>query len=143
MKTGNLSPWLCLLSAAPFALSSASASADANLPSAKTVGSITYISGGDTPAQAKAIDADASHYPVELLFLWGRGQKETPVDAAWSIKNAEGHEFVHASANGPEVLASLPNGRYTVTARYNETTLSRVVTVRKGSLDEVVLEWPS
>jgi hypothetical protein len=141
MKTRNL--WLTLLVVAPFGASTAWASIDSNMPPARTVGPITYISGGNTPAQIKTMDSEAGRYPLELLFLWGRGQKETPVDVQWSIKNAAGHELVEAHSSGPEVLASLPNGRYMVTARYHETSLSRVVTVHKGAHDEVVLEWPS
>ncbi|HTP99914.1 MAG TPA: hypothetical protein VMN56_11350 [Casimicrobiaceae bacterium] len=113
------------------------------MPAAKTAGPVTYVSGGDAAGQAKAMDAKASGYPLEMLFLWGRGAKETPIDVNWSIKDAAGHELVDARSSGPEVLASLPNGRYTVTARYDETTLSRNVNVHKGTHDTVVMEWPS
>jgi hypothetical protein len=143
MKTSNRTVWLSLLVVTPFTASAAWASINSGMPATKTVGPITYVSGGSTPAQTKTMDSEAARYPLELLFLWGRGQKETPVDVAWSIKNAAGHELVNAHSSGPEVLASLPDGRYTVTARYHETTLSRVVTVHKGAHDEVLLEWPS
>jgi hypothetical protein len=140
MKTSNRTLLLSLLAITTFP---AWASTGSDMPPAQSVGPIMYISGGSTAAQAKAMDSEAARYPVELIFLWGRGQKETPVDVEWSIKNATGHELVDARSSGPEVLASLPDGRYTVTARYKETTLSRVVTVHKGMHDNVVLEWPS
>ncbi len=143
MKSSNRMLWVSLLAMTPFAVSSAWASVDSQMPPVKTVGPITYFSGGSTPAQAEAMNGTAARYPLEMLFLWGRGQKETPVDVEWSIKNAAGHELVDARSSGPEVLASLPDGRYTVKARYKETTVSRVVTVRRGMRDDVVLEWPS
>lgn len=143
MKINNRILWLSLLAATPFAASTGWASVNADIPSAKTAGPVTYLSGGSDPAQAKAMNSEASRYPLELLFFWGRGQKETPIDVEWSIKNAAGHELVDARSSGPEVLASLPNGRYTVTARYDETTLSRVVNIRRGMHDNVVMEWPS
>ena len=116
---------------------------DSDMPPAKHAGQITYFSGGSAPAQAKAMDSEARRYPLELLFFWGRGEKETPIDVEWSIKNAAGKELVDARSSGPEVLASLPDGRYTVTARYDETTLSRTLAVHRGAHDTVVLEWPS
>jgi hypothetical protein len=70
------------------------------------------------------MDAEAARYPLELIFLWGRGQKETPVDVEWSIRNTAGDELAHARSSGPEILASLPDGRYRVTARHDATTLS-------------------
>lgn len=143
MKTSNQKLWLSLLAVTPFAASTAWASINSEMPPSKTVGPITYFSGGSTPAQADAMNSEAGRYPLEMLFLWGRGQKETPVDVEWSIKNAAAQELVDARSSGPEVLASLPDGRYTVTARYDETTLSRTVMVHKGKHDDVVLEWPS
>ena len=144
MKTRHRKLWLGLLAMASFASGTVWASINSAAPPAKTVGPVTYIDGGRAPAQAQAMNREASDYPLELLFLWGRGQKETPIyGVQWSIKNAAGHELLDKSAGGPEVLASLPNGRYTVTAHYQEKTLSRAVTVHRGQHDEVVLEWAS
>lgn len=119
------------------------AAIDSNVPSSKTVGPVTYLSGGGDPAQAKAMNSEAGRYPLELLFFWGRGQKETPVPVEWSIRNATGRELLDAPSSGPEVLATLPDGRYKVTARYKDSTISRVVNVHRGTPDTVVLEWPS
>ena len=144
MRTKHRNLWLSLLVMTPLAAPTAWASIGSELPTAKTVGPVTYISGGRDQAQAKAMSRAEDRYPLELLFLWGRGQKETPIyGVEWSVKNAAGRELLDKPAAGPEILASLPNGRYTVTARYHETTLSRVVDVHRGEHDTVVLEWPS
>jgi hypothetical protein len=45
-------------------------------------------------------------------------------------------------SGGPLVLASLPGGRYTVRATYDGKTITRSVNVRKGTQDDVLLEWP-
>jgi hypothetical protein len=142
MQYRNRILWASLL-AASLPVSTGWASISANMPSSKSAGPVTYVSGGSDPAQAKAMSSEATSYPLELLFFWGRGQKETPVAVDWSIKNAAGHEMLDVPSSGPEVLASLPNGRYTVTAQYKETTLSRALVVHKGIHDTVVLEWPS
>ena len=113
------------------------------LPRAQSAGPVTYVSGGSDPVQAQAMRKAAAHYPLEVDLLWGRGAKETPIAGVeWSIRNAAGRKLVDASSSGPLVLASLPDGRYTVTARYEQSTLSRVVDVHKGSHNTVVLEWP-
>jgi hypothetical protein len=142
MENRNRILWTSLL-AASLPVSTAWASISSDMPPSKSAGPITYVSGSSDPAQAKAMSSEAASYPLELVFFWGRGQKETPVTVDWSIKDAAGHEMLDAPSSGPEVLASLPDGRYTVTARYKETTLSRVLAVHKGIHDTVVLEWPS
>jgi hypothetical protein len=107
------------------------------------VGSITYLNGGRDAAQAQAMRSEAARYPLELQFLWGRGAKETAIgNVDWSIQNTAGHRLLDASSNGPLVLASMPNGRYRVTAHYEGKTLSRVVNVHKDTHETVVLEWP-
>lgn len=119
------------------------ASINPETPPPITVGSITYLNGGRDATQAQAMRSEAARYPLELQFLWGRGAKETSIgNVDWSIQNATGHRLLEASSNGPLVLASLPNGRYRVTARYEGKTLSRVVNVHKGTHETVVLEWP-
>lgn len=112
------------------------------LPPAQSVGSITYLSGGNDAAQATALERAAARYPLEVDFLWGRGAKETEIGGVdWSIRNAAGHEMLDVSSGGPIVLASLPDGRYMVTAHYDGDKQSRVVTVRKGTHDTMLLEW--
>ena len=127
----------------PVSLALASTSEAGDMPLTHYSGPIAYLSGGDAPAQAAAMDAAAARYPLELDFLWGRGAKETALPAVdWSIQSASGREMLDAPASGPVVLATLPNGRYTVTAHYDGDTLSRPVHVRQGIHDDVVLEWP-
>jgi hypothetical protein len=134
---------LCLFVVAVFPASLCWASINPDTPPAITVGSITYLNGGRDVTQATAMRSEAARYPLELDFLWGRGAKETPIgNVDWSIQNAAGHRLLDASSNGPLVLASLPNGRYRVTARYQDRTLSRVVNVRQGTHETVLLEWP-
>ena len=119
------------------------ASTNPDLPSRHVQGSVAYLSGGSDLAQAAAMRSESARYPLELDFLWGRGAKETPVAAVdWAIKDAAGHPLVGAPASGPVVLASVPEGRYTVTARYEGKEVSRAVNVRKGTHDTIVMEWP-
>ncbi len=114
----------------------------AQMPPAQHSGPVTYVSGGGA-AQAAALQREAASYPLELDFLWGRGAKETAIpNVEWSIRNPAGHALVDARSSGPVVLASLPDGRYTVTATYEGKAISRDVDVHRGKHDQVVLEWP-
>jgi hypothetical protein len=143
MRTHNRVLLVSLLAAMSLPTATALASVDAALPPAQRAGSITYLSGGSDPAQATAMRGVEARYPLELNFLWGRGAKETEVAGVeWSIRNAAGHELLDVRSGGPLVLASLPDGRYTVTARYDGTALSRAVAVHKGMHDDLLLEWP-
>ena len=113
------------------------------LPPAEHAGPVTYLNGGAEARQAEAMHRAAFNYPLELDFLWGRGAKESQISKVeWSIQNAAGHELVDARASGPIVLASLPDGHYTVKATYDGKALTRDVVVRKGKQDKVLLEWP-
>ncbi len=148
MQSLSMQPRKQMLLLSSLAVISATASlawgsTNSDMPAALHVGSVTYLSGGGAPAQEQAMLSDAKQYPLELQFIWGRGAKETPVTASeWSIDNAAGHVVVAAHSGGPIILASLPNGRYTVRATYDGDTVARVVRVRKGSHDDVLLEWP-
>ncbi len=113
------------------------------LPPAEHAGPVTFVSGGADANQADAMHRATASYPLELDFLWGRGAKETQIgNVEWSIQNAAGRTLADARSTGPMVLASLPDGRYTVTATYDGKALTRDVTVRKGKHDQVLLEWP-
>lgn len=124
-------------------LAGPAASTISEIPPAQHAGPVTYVSGGDDAARADALQHRAAKYPLELDFLWGRGAKETQIgNVDWSIRDATGHPLVDARSSGPMVLASLPDGHYTVTATYDGTSLTRDVSVQKGRHDQVVLEWP-
>jgi len=147
MKTCRLIPLgvaVAGLALAGPALSAAAPSTMSQLPPAQHAGPVTYVNGGAEAMQADAMDHASASYPLELDFLWGRGAKESEISHVdWSLKNDRtGQTMVEAQATGPMVLASLPDGRYTVTATHDGKTLTRDVSVQKGKHDRVLLEWP-
>ena len=118
-------------------------STTSQLPPARHAGTVTYLSGGSQAPQAEAMYAAAANYPLELNFLWGRGAKESEISKVeWAISNTAGHTLVNAHSTGPIVLASLPDGHYTVKASHDGKQLTRNVNVQNGKQDTVVLEWP-
>jgi hypothetical protein len=113
------------------------------IPPAQHAGPVTYVSGGGDAVQADALQRQAAKYPLEFDFLWGRGAKETAIaNVDWSLKNDKTGQAVDAHSTGPMVLASLPDGHYTVTATYDGKTLSRDVDVQRRKHDQLLLEWP-
>jgi hypothetical protein len=143
MKSSNRTLFLSALVASLVPPTLVWASASPDLPPTQVRGDVAFVSGGSDPAQAAAMRGEAANYPLELDFLWGRGAKETPVaDVEWSIRNPAGKLLLDASSGGPVVLASLPDGRYTITGHHDGKAISRVVAVHKGAHDDVLLEWP-
>jgi len=129
--------------AAGSATAAANPSATSQLPPAQHAGSVTYMSGGAKAPQAEAMYAAAANYPLELDFLWGRGAKESEISKVdWSISNAAGRELVKAESSGPIVLASLPDGHYTIKATHDGKELTRNVTAHNGKQDTVLMEFP-
>lgn len=113
------------------------------LPTAEHAGPITYLSGGSDARQADAMRHATASYPLELDFLWGRGAKESPIaNVDWSLKNDKTGQAIAAHSTGPIVLATLPDGHYTLRATYDGKSLTRDVSVQKGKHDRLVLEWP-
>ena len=143
MGTRNLVILVSLLAMTTLPAGAAWATRDGTLPPEQKAGSVAFLSGGSDPGQASAMQNAAARYPLEVEFLWGRGAKETDIAGVdWSIRDEDGHVLLDRRSGDPIVLASLPDGRYNVTATYDGTTLSRVVTVRKGLHDDLLLEWP-
>lgn len=143
MGTRNLAILASLWAMTTLPAAAAWATPNGTLPPEHTAGSIAYLSGGSDPVQASEMRNVAARYPLEVEFLWGRGAKETDIAGVdWSIRDVAGHVLVDQRSGEPIVLAALPDGRYNVTGTYDGTTLSRVVTVRKGSHNDLLLEWP-
>ncbi len=143
MRTRNLAILASLSGLTTLAPVAAWATADSSLPPAQKSGPVTYLSGGSDQAQATAMRHAQARYPLEVEFLWGRGAKETDIAGVdWSIRDMDGHVLLDQRSGDPIVLASLPDGRYNVTGTYDGITESRIVSVRRGSHDDLLLEWP-
>jgi len=117
---------------------------EAALPPLQSRGHISWISGGIGKTQAEAFEHAASRYPLTLEFLLKPERKGAPAEftAAVPLTVTDGHgkEIFSATSNGPFMLLSLPEGHYTVTARYHGRKLERRVFVGHGH-HRAVFEW--
>ena len=113
-----------------------------DMPSPRTAGAITYLTGGVGRREADAIRQVAHYYPLELEFLL----KATPNDEYLSgvrvrIRDAQQKLVLNVTAEGPFLLANLPAGRYTVSAERNGRIEERSVEVVHDHHQHILFEW--
>ncbi|WP_052406233.1 carboxypeptidase-like regulatory domain-containing protein [Paraburkholderia heleia] len=101
-----------------------------SLPPVQHQGDIAFLSGGIGLSESTAIKDAMHRYPLTIEFA-GTGHSgnvylaNVPVE----IYDLHGHTVLKTTAAGPFLLASLPDGQYRVTARYNGKDESREVQI--------------
>ena len=115
-----------------------------NLPPAKTVGPVTFVTGGVGERRAHAFERAAKNYPLELEFV----VKSTPRDEFTAnvdvrISDAQGKTMLATLADGPFLLAKRPAGSYKIEATQNGKTLVRRVNVPAAGHEQAVFAWPA
>ena len=58
-----------------------------------------------------------------------------------TIKDPQGKTDLHALADGPILLARLPDGKYKVSAELNGKTRTRDVVIAQHKPEHIVFEW--
>jgi len=118
--------------------------ATSDLPPLHRQGAVTYLSGGVGSDQSAAIKEAMQSYPLTLEFAGATHQgNEYLADIAVHIADMHGATLLNATSHGPFMLASLPNGRYTVTATYEGKTQQRVVDVKSSGHVRTLFVWPT
>ncbi|WP_109479826.1 carboxypeptidase-like regulatory domain-containing protein [Paraburkholderia sp. C35] len=113
-----------------------------DLPSLHQQGAVTYLSGGVGSDQAAAIRGVMHKYPLVLEFAGATHQgNEYLADVPVHITNMKGATVLKATANGPFMLASLPTGRYKITASYDGKAQERVVNVSSSGHLRTLFVW--
>jgi len=104
--------------------------AETSLPPTQRVGQVTYLSGGVGSDQSRAIKDVMGNYPLVLMFVARtENGNEYLADVPVTITDMSGQMVLDTKSDGPFMLASLPNGRYTVTASYRGKTEQRTVNI--------------
>lgn len=112
------------------------------LPHIQQQGDISYVTGGITDAEAKAIHADAKNWPLFIEFsqyLVDHSLWISQVDL--SIRDAKGKSIFEASLDGPMFLAKLPSGNYEIVATYEGVTKAQKVQILTGRPLYVCMSW--
>jgi hypothetical protein len=113
-----------------------------NLPAVHHQGDVAYLSGGVGLGQSTAIKGVMNEYPLTLEFA-GKASSgnEYLADIPVQITDLHGHVLLNATAKGPFLLASLPDGRYQVSATYNGQIEHRSVDIAKSTHTHEVFLW--
>ncbi|HTQ75165.1 MAG TPA: carboxypeptidase regulatory-like domain-containing protein [Burkholderiales bacterium] len=110
------------------------------LPQTKTENGVTYMSGGVGKPEAKAMEEEARHYPLSMVFSAAKNH-EFLAAVQVTIKNRAGKEVLSTVSDGPILLVKLPAGKYTIAAEAHGKTLHRTVQVPAMGERQVSFHW--
>ncbi|HTD06276.1 carboxypeptidase regulatory-like domain-containing protein [Undibacterium sp.] len=117
----------------------------AGLPAVTHKGDVSFLSGGIGLEESTAMQHAARNYPLEMEFL----DKASPRDEYTAnvhvkVENAQHAVVLDTVAQGPFLLAKLPDGHYRVQAEQGGISKQRDVTLTgKGPQQKLIFVWPS
>jgi len=118
------------------------AAESSSLPPPDHAGGVTYLSGGVGSDQSAAMKQEMRNYPLVLEFAGHTsGGNDYLADIPVQIVDAHGNAVLSTVTRGPFLLASLPDGHYSVTATYNGLSKRRSVNVHASSHVHEVFLW--
>jgi hypothetical protein len=118
--------------------------ATTNLPPLQQQGAVTYLSGGVGSDQSAALKDVMHKYPLVLEFAGATHHgNEYLADVPVHIADMNGKTLLNATSHGPFMLASLPNGRYKITASHDGKTQQRLVDINSSGHVRAMFVWPT
>src|SRR5581483_5249019 len=101
-----------------------------SLPPEHHQNGVSFVSGGVGQQEAQAFERAEGKYPLALEMLDRVGKRdEFTAGAKVNVLDAHGKTILSTIADGPFLLARVPNGQYTVSASYEGKTIKRKVSV--------------
>ena len=133
--------WILVVAAT--AEAGAAMAADQLLPATQRAGQIRYLSGGIGLDQSTAMKNAMHDYPLVLTFVGSTGNaRQYLANVPVIIEDGQGNIVLQTSSDGPFMLISLPNGRYTVSASYQGKPQRHAVTVSQSRHVRQTFSWP-
>jgi hypothetical protein len=130
-----------ILGAAP-AIGATTNSMMGKLPPERMQGNVTYVTGGIGHDEAAAMRKEERKFPLSLEFVKrAKPTSEYLTGVDVTIKDSQGKTDLHALADGPMLLAKLPDGKYKVSAELDGKTRTRDVVLAKHKPEHIVFEW--
>lgn len=98
-----------------------------------------YLNGGIGKEEADAMRREANAYPLRISFS-ERRDGEFIVDVPVVITDTYGRRALDLPKAGPLLYVRLPNGKYKVSARFNDVTETQNVTLA-GTGKDLYFHW--
>ena len=118
--------------------------AAAPLPPVHHAGAVAYLSGGIGQGEAQAIEGSERNWPLTLEFAQrDHHHGDFVANVAVVVRDAHGRTSLHATSDGPFLLARLAPGHYAVDATLDGKTLHEKVAVRSGAPTKAIFVWPA
>jgi len=124
-----------------FALSTADAAVDASIARQTSPSGIAYASGGVGDARQDAMEAIRKDYNLQLTFARPKSG-DYVIDVKVKVENAKHENVLEVVSSGPLFFASLPAGKYTVTADAEGQPQTRRATISKRHTSALVFYFP-
>ncbi|MCE7527977.1 carboxypeptidase regulatory-like domain-containing protein [Polynucleobacter sp. IMCC 30228] len=117
----------------------------AQLPDARTINGIRFITGGIGSDVSKAMQAEAKQWPLLLEFSQADGQAKPAWVAGVKvvISDAKNAPLLETVCDGPLMLVKLPPGSYSIAASYNGMAQNRTLVIAKDMPQRIVITWKS
>ncbi|WP_322999067.1 carboxypeptidase regulatory-like domain-containing protein [Castellaniella sp.] len=116
----------------------------ATLPAPQHQGNIEYLSGGIGIDESTSFKDAMGKFPLSMTFdQMEQGKGDYVADVQVAITDAHGTPVLDTTAQGPYLLAKLPDGRYQVKATYQHRTQTRDVTIGGKTPEHLVFSWRS
>lgn len=116
---------------------------DAGLPAVTHRGDVSFLSGGVGLDESTAMQHAARNYPLEMEFLdHAVPRDEYTANVQVKVENAQHKVLIDTVAQGPFLLAKLPDGRYRVQATQAGVSKHQDVVLKSGNPQQkLVFVW--
>ncbi len=106
-------------------------------------GEVSYLTGGIGSSEAESMRAAAKDYALEIVFVQKLKQLEEFIsDVKVKIKDSQKNTVLDVITEGPFLLVNLPNGKYIITAEFNNDTKQQKVNIGAKKHQKIVFWWP-
>ena len=103
---------------------------------------VTYQTGGVGTQSQERFEASENAYNLKIVSAYDTGHYLA--DTAMMITDSDGQIVVNTVSDGPFLMADLPAGTYTVSAKHGETVKRKEVRINENTnLREIVFHWPT
>lgn len=129
---------------AALAIGATTAQAASLLPPVQKSGTVEYLIGGIGQDEARAIEGEAMHWPLTLVFaVKDKGRADFAADVKVLVRDAKRHTVLELTDGAPLLLVRLAPGHYNIEASFAGKTLQKNAFVRPGHPLRSVFLWPA